>query len=322
MWADAGIVPLVGSILAQVNRLRWSSGSPQQIAEELEAQAEVRPVTLKVAGQSYSHQFADPMEAATWIREAASDHHPGDSNVVLAIGGKLATAVAEPALAVFCRLNSTMGFPANNIFSAAAFARRAIHLPLALSREQTRPGCHPRMAIAWEDFEQSEDRQICAFVEAATKQARPEEMVVMGKEWRLERSGKYWVVYLSEATAEAVMTFKAGDGGSDDAKNNPGSPAYSYVQGLDDDEFPESDVPIGICRELAERGQLTVVGYSQGGIPAMACTMMCGAEPGFTRTVLFNCATMFWPEWLNRLFPDDWWPVSYTHLTLPTKRIV
>merc|ERR1712137_1463602 len=60
---------------------------------------------------------------------------------------------------------------------------------------------------------------------------------------------------------------------------------------------------------LAEQGcSIQILGYSQGGIPALACALRYVNQSWFEKCILLNNATMFWPAWLDRFLPEgDWW---------------
>jgi hypothetical protein len=307
MWADAGVLPLIGGVLASANPYRWSNkGRPNLIAAELDEQSEDRAVSLRSHGQAYAHKFDSPAAAAIWIRNTSSDHHAGSADIALLFAGKLAAAAAEPALAWMVYRNTKKPWPGNNIFSAYAYAHKTIQLPLLIAAAQKRPGQHPRIPIDWGEFNSSKEQMLTSFV-AAVKD-RPEQLRCQDGDWTLVGHDMFWVAYTCAATGSSVLAFRGGDGGSEDAKAHFGSPARSFVLNEDEAQVPALLMqPVELCRKLATDGSLCVVGYSQGGIPAMACALMLGAEEGFTKCVLFNCATMFWPKYLDLVLPENWW---------------
>ena len=55
MWADAKILPISGfGALASLNPMRWSSGSPDQVLEQLTKATTGRPVKLRISKQAHS----------------------------------------------------------------------------------------------------------------------------------------------------------------------------------------------------------------------------------------------------------------------------
>jgi len=52
----------------------------------------------------------------------------------------------------------------------------------------------------------------------------------------LEEENSFWCAYKCEERGEAVVAFRGGDGGTEDAKNHPGSPAYCFVNALPEEE--------------------------------------------------------------------------------------
>lgn len=304
MWGDVGMLPLLGPALARANPNRWSSGSAENTACELEWQTEARPVRLRVVGHSYTHTFETPEGAAAWIRScSATEQHEQQLNSTLAMTGGLVGLVASPALALFCRLNTKIAWPANNIFSSGLYAHEAVGRPYRceinnagvlnpslslpppplslsacgrgrLAKFQTTPGSHPRLAISWDDFSGTTDQQACAFIEAVS--SGTQSITVGGDSWTLEVEGSgFWSAY--SCGNKYVIACRGGDGGKADACGHPGSPARAYVQGVPVTEYPTEAVPLQLCRELSQKGQLSVVGYSQGGTTALGCLAGAGA---------------------------------------------
>lgn len=102
----------------------------------------------------------------------------------------------------------------------------------------------------------------------------------------------------------------------------PRSPVRSFVHG-DDDSLPPK-LPTDLMRTLSEAavearkkgtgGGITMVGYSQGAIPALASALLFGAstmeQDTLTRVELLNAALMFWPTWFPSILASDWWTNS------------
>ena len=104
------------------------------------------------------------------------------------------------------------------------------------------------------------------------------------------------------------------------------SPVRAFVHG-DDDALPPK-LPMDLMRTLSTaaaearkqggNGGISMVGYSQGAIPALASALMFGAstmeQDTLTRVELLNAAMMFWPTWYPSILSSDWWtnppPVS------------
>jgi len=98
----------------------------------------------------------------------------------------------------------------------------------------------------------------------------------------------FWVIYTKEnrgkeghgSTKMAVVAFRGGDGGVEDSKNHVGSPARAFIAGADEASVPWDALPVEILELLVDQGfEVTLIGYSLGGIPALACCLyLFGAE--------------------------------------------
>eukprot|EP01062_Namystynia_karyoxenos_P052951 TRINITY_DN4265_c0_g1_i2.p1 TRINITY_DN4265_c0_g1~~TRINITY_DN4265_c0_g1_i2.p1 ORF type:complete len:535 (+),score=99.12 TRINITY_DN4265_c0_g1_i2:74-1606(+) len=319
MWGDAGVPGL--SALAALNPMRWSRGSPEKVAAELEAQGTTaRPVLLCEVGDAGRHQFATPAAAARWVRDYAvqdggEQQAPGTVSHAVC---RMAGMAAAPALAIFCRAQSRQPWPKRNIFAANSYARRVMQYPadLAAAQEHKDNACHPRRAASWEDFAGTRAAHLAEFVALASLPApdRPRGSVRCdGKSWQLEDSGPYHVAYVTTSgEPEAVVAFCSGQGSAADAAEHLGSPARAFIVGEDETEVP--DLPASLLWRLGSNGPLTIVGYSQGALVALGCALLIGVQPWLRGCVLLNCTTAFWPLWMEKLLGADWWseppPVS------------
>lgn len=66
-------------------------------------------------------------------------------------------------------------------------------------------------------------------------------------------------------------------------------------------------LPIELLRRLGTLGEVYLVGYSLGGIAALASALVVGDAHFLRECVLLNCCTTFWPPWYSMLLPNDWW---------------
>eukprot|EP00933_Yihiella_yeosuensis_P025618 TRINITY_DN19869_c0_g1_i1.p1 TRINITY_DN19869_c0_g1~~TRINITY_DN19869_c0_g1_i1.p1 ORF type:complete len:403 (-),score=50.40 TRINITY_DN19869_c0_g1_i1:47-1255(-) len=181
-------------------------------------------------------------------------------------------------------------------------------------------------------------------VALATKNGAPVE-AIGNDTLELVLSSSFWSIYWLQdeqasgcGSSEFLVIFRGGDGGAADACEHPGSPARPFVQGED-----PNDVPAEI-RELVvflkglvnvikgcsppEPPRLTFVGYSQGGLPALACHLLSKDITTMVHScILLNAATVFWPRWLQnrydkeqeskkvqvQLLPWGWWTEETSH---------
>eukprot|EP00929_Paragymnodinium_shiwhaense_P072301 TRINITY_DN36708_c0_g1_i1.p1 TRINITY_DN36708_c0_g1~~TRINITY_DN36708_c0_g1_i1.p1 ORF type:complete len:414 (+),score=33.75 TRINITY_DN36708_c0_g1_i1:68-1309(+) len=320
-WADAGTtIPLVGAFAAHMNPLRWSSGSPTEVQEQLLSELGGRPVCLRVVGQSYTQEFQDNEEAAAWVGKCEKELSTvTEGTLSLSLAEFAAGQAAIPALAMFCRLHATeQPFSKRNIFVASAYARHVVNLPFKISRLQAekRVDRHPRRLAEWSEFQRSSSRSLTQFVAAATlpPAERPATVVHGGSTYayaNAEDHSRFWAAFRCEGADKDhwILAFRGGDGGTEDAKSHPGSPARAFIAGRDPAELPVKDLPLNLIRGFSKSGDVTLVGYSQGGIPALGCALALGELPWLRECVLLNCATAFWPAWYKELLPDDWWSV-------------
>lgn len=212
MWGDAGSFPLLGPMLARANPMRWSRGTPEEVAMELgeggKYGAEKRPVQLRVTGQSYTYQFCDPQAASEWIRESKqADAHLDESEAGVNFYAGTANVMATPALAVFCRHHSIAPWAQKNFFNAWAYAHRATNAPGEVSGYQSTPSeWHTRISMEWTRWDQSPDRLLGSFVTVASKQPpsaqnRHGVVTVGGEEWTLHEGvhqyDPFWAIYTS-----------------------------------------------------------------------------------------------------------------------------
>jgi len=333
MWGDAAL-----GKLSKMNPLRWGRGTAEEVAAQLEGVKEKdqhRPVRLRIAGHYHQNNFESPAEAAQWVRETATEERHTDPKAGLTFMASGAKLLAAPALAFFCRLHSKQSWARRNIFVASAYARRVTALPEAIAKMQRFPSrSHTRTESSWEEFDGGRGRFLAAFISAATLPMRERPRVVMmGEEtWtlldesqgeedsRARTNSEFWATY-SNAKGQYILAFRGGDGGAEDAKNHMGSPARAFVQGEKETELPAA-LPTSLVADLGSRGQLSIVGYSLGAIPALTCALYVGRQDYLREVVLLSPATMFWPPWLNKALPDDWWAVSPPVCELVTNYVV
>jgi hypothetical protein len=86
MWADAGLVPILGHALAEANPWRWESGSADKVMQRLREKGRAaskhknRKVQLRyrrgAGGWSRSHLAWDPEAAVEWIRKITKTTEP------------------------------------------------------------------------------------------------------------------------------------------------------------------------------------------------------------------------------------------------------
>mmetsp|Transcript_3213 Transcript_3213/g.4685 ORF Transcript_3213/g.4685 Transcript_3213/m.4685 type:complete len:266 (+) Transcript_3213:764-1561(+) len=204
-----------------------------------------------------------------------------------------------------------------------------VRVPKQIASLQHVVGRHVRMEQTWADYAADAASQLAEFIHQASlpPNERKENVTISGAVWSLRRSlplssnskddliecsNEYWVVYTS-STKQAVLAFRGGDGGVEDAKHHLGSPASAFLRDEDEEKIPAS-LPLDIVRQLGQSYALTICGYSQGGISALACALAVRAEAWLSQCVLMNCATVFWPPWFKQLLPEDWWtnPPDFT----------
>merc|ERR1712196_137531 len=123
---------------------------------------------------------------------------------------------------------------------------------------------------------------------------RRPQTVQAGGSWKRyeDECEPYWAVYQQDTWHSAmhasfVVLFTGGDGSLKDAKCHPGSPARAFVQGQSEQFVPY--LPIDLLRRLGEQGEVCLVGYSLGGIAALASALVVGYGTWLSGCVLFNC---------------------------------
>eukprot|EP01063_Lacrimia_lanifica_P030264 TRINITY_DN4788_c0_g1_i1.p2 TRINITY_DN4788_c0_g1~~TRINITY_DN4788_c0_g1_i1.p2 ORF type:complete len:435 (+),score=155.14 TRINITY_DN4788_c0_g1_i1:52-1356(+) len=319
MWGDAGVV----SGLARLNPMRWSAAmEPGAAAADLAKQeGKARPVELAVVGQKYRLEFASAAAAASWLSAAGNVGLPSGYEFTGLVGVGL--FLSSEGLAVFCRMHARTPYLQRNFIMAYAYARRTVALPYVLAKEQRHVSdVHTRRDAVWADFDASDARWLTAFVAASdsenapeTKFTRPESLTAAGREWKRVRMSEYHTEWRAAGGADHVVAWRGGDGGLGDACDHPGSPCGAFINGEPDDAVPPAlrkQLP-GIAamaeKAAAEGGKVYVVGYSQGGIPAVATALALAAdgEDRLHAAHLLNAATMFWPRWMGAYLGTDWW---------------
>ena len=311
MWGDAGILGMPGmNYVASLNPYRWSKGDSDSIIRDLLQHSETeRPVELRVIGEKYSHSFVSPKAAISWI-ESCKDTNITKGNSLYTFGTTFALWTAPGALALFCRLHSKQAWTKKNLFNAGIYANYVTNIPYELSKRQRIHGLNPKFdAILKEEKTWDEFFSLCDYgrlveITSLPKDERIGEILFDSKKWILQENEEYFTIFQNKESKEAIITFRGGDGGAEDAKNHPGSPARIFVNGYDANALP-SELGSDFIESLGETGySITIVGYSQGGILALAAAIKYAKHSYIKKCILLNCATQFWPPWMNQLLPD------------------
>ena len=173
--------------------------------------------------------------------------------------------LAAPGLALFCRTHSDQDYYKKNLFCAVPYAWRATALPLAVAKMQresgTRSSPHRRIeASSWKEYDASRARELAGFVAAASCRLseRPPTVEAFASRWSLVeciRAAEFWAVYRSADSDRAmfdgdgaiVVAFRGGDGGTEDAKHHPGSPARAFIEGGSELTVPSA---VGHCTSI------------------------------------------------------------------------
>jgi len=334
MWADAGVSG-VTSKLAQANPFRWSKALlPEDLKAELLKQSKPRPVLISLLAHKHRMTFADPAAGAAWIDESlrsdlselqkkvadssaaaapqGTDNGKSKREGVLTVGRFVA-----PAYCVyFMRRHATTSWKHKNVFVASAYARRASQLPHQISamQESANTGAHPRREAAYEDLATTGALTYKELVEAASPFAfpqRPQQLEAGGKLWLCVDSSPYWMGWVAqtdESECTCVVTLRGADGSTLDACHHPGSPVRAFIQGVGESDLPP--LPLELIRSLAERvaevrsaggtGSITLAGYSQGGLIALACALWLGGGGGQ------ECCTDLDPDCLTAVHLFNW----------------
>jgi hypothetical protein len=170
--------------------------------------------------------------------------------------------MAAPGLAAFCRVHSTQAYAKRNVFCAVPYAWRVTALPLevaALQRDcSTHDSPHRRIeAASWAEYDDSPARELAKFIAAATHPPaqRPATVEACGTQWSqvdcIDSTAEFWIVYRSahsdqemfDGEGSLVVAFRGGDGGLEDAKHHPGSPARAFIEGAEETIIPSSVGP-------------------------------------------------------------------------------
>jgi hypothetical protein len=330
MWADSGIAPGgFFAAMAKMDPFRWSAKmTPDALKRDLSSlpsSHERRPVRLSLCGQTHELEFSCPESAVRWIDEAQQEISGQTQAASLGILNFHRVPFLVPAaIAVHLRLNAKTPWMQHNIFAAAAFARRVVKSPRKVVRMQAdRSACrHHQSFMSWEDFHHSADQGATHFIQFACQpsegRAVHSELAAHGNQWVCVESARFWVLFRSKSGGSAVIAFRGGDGGTSDQCDHPGSPLRSFIHG-EDPELPPQ-LPLQALKSIISRRgvdvpltTLTIVGYSMGCLPAIACALSFGSCSDLplntlSRVILFNPATMFWPLWFRPpLLSDDWW---------------
>ena len=325
MWADAGF----SHALARANPLRWSARLPApDIEEQLIRQTASRPVSLRVCGHRHVVKFTSARSAAEWIRGAAGSREIEQQKPPKTLGLlSLSLFIAPAACTYFLRTNAKTSWRRKNVFAASLYALRITQLPHRIAKTQEFVEISPhqrRSADNYAGFDSSTAKALIHFIDAASLPLndRPQELEVSGLRWVCVESAPFWMGWLHDESGASVIAFRGGDGGKDDACCHPGSPVRAFING--DDETQPPSLPMALMQELSERaaeaqrkhgsvsGGISLVGYSQGALPALACALSLApsdqASSHLVAVELLNPATMFWPTWfVPPLLRDNWW---------------
>jgi hypothetical protein len=307
MWADAGLLGL--RMFANMNPLRWSSGTVVEVATQLQAHEDkgtTRPVKLRISGNA-EHVFVDPAAARAWLQGLSAhdeDHVVPTGSIAVSFAMKV---LSVPGLAVFLRTTSgdeKRTWSQRNIFAAYSYATQVVNHPHAVRAKQLESGECSERRSTWKQFFESPDSHLVAFVNAAQclVDRRPAVVVASGgEEWTRDDSddcaNDFWAVY--NCGTRSVIAIRGGDadGRPGDMKRHSGSPIRAFAQGDDCERVPSELLPLACVKRLIGAGrEVTLVAFSQGSIAGMATAFSC---PSLARAVLFNSASMFWPPWLT-----------------------
>lgn len=343
MWGDAGGVL---HFISYSNPYRWEQGKASKIRESLESYHNiVRPIKLCIKGESYIHEFESPSSAVTWINSCLPQS-TNENNLIISLVTDFAAFLAAPSLALFLRTNANnRSYWCRNVFVTGSYARRVTQVPLNLAALQHSHSSNPtydtnnRINASWSEFSSSLPKYQLPFLQSATnpENDRPSSITIsyrchhnnnnnndneMGGEeeiwdrWIFDCDlpiNEFMVIYVNKISKLAIVAYRGGDGGYHDAVSHIGSPARAFMQQQDENQIPELLLPLKQIQQLAEEEgyHVYVIGYSQGGIGALAIALYFASQKWFEKCCLLNCATMFWPSWMNKLLPKDelnsWW---------------
>jgi len=334
MWADAAVAPgTFFTEIAKVNPLRWSAKMPP---EDLKRDLALLPspcdrrIRLRLVGQTHELEFSCPESASRWIDEAQHEIRSQSQEHSLGLLNLHRIPFLVPmAIAIHLRVNAKTPWLQRNFFAAAAFARRVVESPRAVVKMQTdRSACrHQQSFSSWEAFHSSADQSAVLFVQYASKpvdeRAPDAELSAFGDLWTCSDDTRFWSVFTSKSgNGSSVIVFRGGDGGIGDQCDHPGSPLRAFIHGHEAELPPP--LPMETLKAIVKRvgsdaskpATITIVGFSMGGLPALACALSfgkCDDLPlhSLSRVILFNPATMFWPLWFKPpLLADDWWSIA------------
>lgn len=343
MWADAGVPgALFGGFLAKVNPLRWSTADAADVAAVLDdtsASSTSRPVRLQVVGDHGSFVFDNAADAATWLRGRMVEANgtlqtkrPSIGSVVTSFAAcGLATSTAAPALASFCVLHAEGRPWHRKVFASSLYALRITSVYAGVALEQERPPApqHTRQHIPWSAYEASRARDLAEFMAVASRNEAemPESIARLDTDWdrfvgdgaergaHPEASPMVVVFRRRLPPHDVIVAFRGGNGSIEDMKTHLASPARAFIQQVDENDIPL--LPVDLLLSLGCCGEVSVLGYSQGAIPALAAALSLSTPDGRRPTwlkeiVLFNFAAAFWPPWMSKLLckdPNtaDWW---------------
>ena len=310
MWADAGLLGL--RALANVNPLRWSSGTVAEVVQQLESNGDSRrPVKLVISDRT-EHVFADVGAARAWLLGIGAHEEEfvvPTGSFVLSFAMKV---LSVPGFALFLRTTSgdeNRSWSQRNVFAAWSYATQVVNHPHRVRALQAKSGECRERRNTWKEFFAGPDAQLVPFLHAAQRlvSERPTTVTAGGAEWARDDSSDcaddFWAVYASGNCAILAIRGGDADGRPGDMKRHCGSPVRAFAQGDNCEREPCELLPVETAKRLLAAGrELTVVAFSQGGIAGMAVAYACA---GLARVALFNSANMFWPPWLAVRDPEQ-----------------
>lgn len=310
MWDDV-------NLLAPLNPMRWSeelsyTSTLESLGEyENNPKYSTRPVKLSIAGESYCHHFESPKCAMDWLRNCNPNGSQGQ--LAYSVISKAGTLLASPALSLFLRTNSDRPWIERNLIQAFKYSHQVTSIPLDLAKKQSVHSGNPskeacgRKAAVWKEFENI--RPFCLLITNTNKPIaeREKDISINNESWTIYEkcNEEFFCAYTCDN--RAIIVCRGGDGGVEDSKHHFGSPARAFIHDVELDEVPHG-LNFSKIDLLSDSYNVEVLGYSQGGITALAFALKFIKNGWFTKCTLLNAATMFWPLWMDTLLPEgDWW---------------
>lgn len=318
MWADAAALPLPGfRALAKANPLRWSAAmSATALEEDLQKYCDRdRPVEVRVEGEQRAHRFASPALAARWVAGAGSVDNEYRVTQRSASGLALGFAMrylSASGLAVLLRLQPVdRPWTQRNVFAAYSYASFVCAFPHTVAARQRDDARFSHRHLAWAEWFASEDASLAALIEhvQCNNTDRPTTFMVHDRVYERYDSlawSDFWAVFVCDAHALVLLRGGDADGRPGDMRVHPGSPVRAFVKDGDAERVPYECLPFAVLEQLGACGfRVTIVAYSQGAIPALACAHRFAHERWLHRIVLLNGALLFWPPWMAHISARD-----------------